>query len=328
MSAQSTSKTCLDQQESSTVIEISISAQYAVGWGAAVDAFDVTIVVGAGELIADDWVLAAAFEPELEGVFTAELVAVVVAAAMVLDAGVNEGVVAVQAVQIVTVSVVKKVETLVTMTSEVDPPLPWVVVVTGQLVTVVYITSVVMTSMVDVCTGTGLLWCVLIRCLLVAVDETSELAGVDDRAVVWAELGAEDVLELESALEVDETAEVWVVLETGEVLGLGVTLEVEGTADVTGELVAEEVWKFDDTLDFVLDTDVTMVECELQDWVLEAALEAMLECELETEELPVECALDDGTLDDDEVTGLLLDETLVFTLELDEEVALLLEELD
>lgn len=117
--------------------EMLTSAQYADEWGAAVDAFDVTIVVGAGELMAEDWVLAAALEPELEDVLTTELLAVAVAAARVLDAGVNEGVVAVHAVQIVTVSVVKKVETLVTMTSEGDPPLTWVVVVTGQLVTVV-----------------------------------------------------------------------------------------------------------------------------------------------------------------------------------------------
>ena len=52
----------------------------------------------------------AALEPELAGVVTAESVAVVVAAARVLVAGVNEGVVATHAVQIVTVSVVKKVE--------------------------------------------------------------------------------------------------------------------------------------------------------------------------------------------------------------------------
>lgn len=128
---------CLDQQDSSTMNEMLTSAQYADEWGAAVDAFDVTIVVGAGELMAEDWVLAAALEPELEDVLTTELVEVAVAAARVLDAGVNEGVVAVHAVQIVTVSVVKKVETLVTMTSEGDPPLTWVVVVTGQLVTVV-----------------------------------------------------------------------------------------------------------------------------------------------------------------------------------------------
>lgn len=82
-----------------------------------------TIVVGAGELTAEDWVLAAALEPELEGVLTAEPVAVVVAAAGVLDAGVNEGVVAVHLVQIVTVSVVRKVETLVTTSIEVLPPM-------------------------------------------------------------------------------------------------------------------------------------------------------------------------------------------------------------
>lgn len=72
-----------------------------------------------------------------EAVLTASLVAAAVAAAGVLEAGVNEGVVAVQASQMVTVSVVRKVETLVTTISDVLPPLPLVVVVTGQLVTVV-----------------------------------------------------------------------------------------------------------------------------------------------------------------------------------------------
>lgn len=73
--------------------------------------------------MAPDWVLAAAPEPELDGVLTAELVAVVVAAARVLDAGVNEGVVAVHLVHMVTVSVVRNVETLVTISTEVLPPL-------------------------------------------------------------------------------------------------------------------------------------------------------------------------------------------------------------
>ena len=89
------------------------------------------MVVGAGEL------MAAAPEPELEGVLTAEPVAVVVAAAMVLDAGAYEGVVAVHLVQMVTVSVVRKVETLVTISIEVFPCLVWVLLDTGQLVTVV-----------------------------------------------------------------------------------------------------------------------------------------------------------------------------------------------
>ena len=46
-----------------------------------------------------------------------------VGAAKVLDAGVNDGVVAVHLVQMVTVSVVRKVETLVTTSTEVFPPL-------------------------------------------------------------------------------------------------------------------------------------------------------------------------------------------------------------
>ena len=49
----------------------------------------------------------------------------------------NEGVVTEQSGQMVTVSVVKKVEYLVTTSIEVLPFLVWVVVVTGQLVTVV-----------------------------------------------------------------------------------------------------------------------------------------------------------------------------------------------
>ena len=68
-----------------------------------------SIVVGAGEVMAAVWVLAAALEPELEAVFTAVQVGVVLAATRVLD-GVNEGVVAVHLLQTVTVSVVKKVE--------------------------------------------------------------------------------------------------------------------------------------------------------------------------------------------------------------------------
>lgn len=54
----------------------------------------------------------------------------------------------------------------------------------------------------------------------------------------------------------------------------------------------------------------------------------MLECELETEELTVDCALDDGTLEDEVVTGWLLEEALVSTLELGDAVVLMVEELD
>ena len=80
---------------------------------------------------------AAAPEPELVGELTAESVGVLVAGAGVLDAGVKEGVVAVHFGQMVTVSVVRKVETLVMYSMEVWPCLVWVFVVTGQLVTVV-----------------------------------------------------------------------------------------------------------------------------------------------------------------------------------------------
>ena len=83
--------------------------------------------------------LAAAPEPELEAVLTAaaEVVPAAVAGAGVLEAGVNVGVVAVHWGQMVTVSVVRNVEMLVMISTEVLPCLVWVVVVTGQLVTVV-----------------------------------------------------------------------------------------------------------------------------------------------------------------------------------------------
>ena len=75
--------------------------------------------------------------PELVGELTAESVGVLVTGAGVLDAGVNDGVEAVHFGQIVTVSVVRKVETLVMYSMEVWPWWVWVFVVTGQLVTVV-----------------------------------------------------------------------------------------------------------------------------------------------------------------------------------------------
>ena len=87
-----------------------------------------------GELTAEYWSL----EPALAGVLTAASVAVGVAIAGVLEAGVKDGVVTVHWGQMVTVSVVKKVETLVMTSTDVLPPfLMWVVVVSGQLVTVV-----------------------------------------------------------------------------------------------------------------------------------------------------------------------------------------------
>lgn len=93
-----------------------------------------TIVVRSGEFTAEDWAL----EPALAGVLTAASVAVGVAATGVLEAGENEGVVTVHWGQMVTVSVVKKVETLVMTSTDVLPPfLVTVVVVSGQLVTVV-----------------------------------------------------------------------------------------------------------------------------------------------------------------------------------------------
>ena len=65
------------------------------------------------------------------------MLAVGVATVGVLEAGVNEGVEAVHRGQMVTMSVVKKVEYLVTTSTDVFPFLTWVVVDTGQLVTVV-----------------------------------------------------------------------------------------------------------------------------------------------------------------------------------------------
>lgn len=164
-----------------------------------------------------------------------------------------------------------------------------------------------MTSIVDVRTGTGGLLAVLIRCLLVAVDETSELAGtldVEDTSELWEELGGEDVWELGSALEVDDTVEIGVVLETEEVLELGVTEKVEPT-----ELEAEEVWMLDDTVDFVLESALEVddraevgVELETEEvlelgvteeeeevWKLDDAVDFVLE----TDVIVVECELED-----------------------------------
>ena len=70
------------------------------------------MVVGAGELTAE---LAAA--TELEPVLAAASVGVAGAGAGVLEAGVNTGVVAVQSGQMVMVSVVRNVDTLVTVTT-------------------------------------------------------------------------------------------------------------------------------------------------------------------------------------------------------------------
>lgn len=85
-----------------------------------------------GELTAD-----CALEPGTAVVVSAESVATAVAAAGVLATGVNEGVVAVHLGQMVTVSVVKKVEYSVITSIDVFPCLVWVVVDAGQLVIVV-----------------------------------------------------------------------------------------------------------------------------------------------------------------------------------------------
>ena len=64
--------------------------------------------------------------------------------------------------------------------------------------------------MVEVLTGTAVVGAVLIRCLLVMVDETSELEGtlnIEDTAEVCTEVEAEGFVELAGALEVSDTAE-------------------------------------------------------------------------------------------------------------------------
>ena len=114
-------------------------------------------------------------------------------------------------------------------------------------------TSVVTTSIVDICTG-GV---VLERCLRVRVEETSETEGaleLEGTGHVCDELGAKGVVEIEGALEVDDAAELWMLLETTDVFEVNVTL-VEGTADVVCELGAEEVWKLDDTVDCMLEDE-------------------------------------------------------------------------
>ena len=75
------------------------------------------------------------------------------------------------------------------------PPLVWVLVETGQLVTVVYTTSVVMTLLVETCGGAVVVLEDLLRCLRrVTVDEALELEGaldVEDTEDVGTELEAE-----------------------------------------------------------------------------------------------------------------------------------------
>lgn len=115
-------------------------------------------------------------------------------------------------------------------------------------------TSVVTTSIVDICTGgVG-----LERCLRVRVEETSEADGaleLEGTGHVWEELETEGVVEIEGALEVDDVAELWMLLETTDVFEVNVTLVVEGTVDVVCELGAEEVWEFDDTVDCMLEDE-------------------------------------------------------------------------
>ena len=117
-------------------------------------------------------------------------------------------------------------------------------------------TSVVMTSMVENCAAGAVFW----RCLLVLVEETSELGGVlsvEDTAEVWTELEAEiledtaevfeDTAEVWTEVEAEvfeNTAEVWTELEaevSEDTVEVWTELEVEDVVELEGALVTAEV---------------------------------------------------------------------------------------
>ena len=152
-------------------------------------------------------------------------------------------------------------------------------------------TSVVMTSMVDVRTGTVVVGFVLIRCLLVTVDETSELEGTveaeEDVTEVCTELEAEGFMEFDSALDVEDRAELWVVLDIESTLELDVTLEMEGTAEVVSELDIEEV------PELAAELMVEEVETTAEGLELEIKLDVLLVVKLDTDVIIVECELED-----------------------------------
>ena len=84
--------------------------------------------------------LAMCFKPAACGVLEAVVEMAVQACSVVVEAGVGGlkiGVVTAHFPQVVTVSVVRNVDVLVMVSTDVLPPLWWVVVETGQLVTVV-----------------------------------------------------------------------------------------------------------------------------------------------------------------------------------------------
>ena len=183
--------------------------------------------------------------------------------------------------------------------------------------------------MVDSCLGAVVVLLLMIRPFLVAVDEVAVLEGAldeEDTGIVRLEDEAEDVLELKGALlvtlETDDTLELDTMLEAEETLGLDTTLEVEGTAELEGELKADEVCELNDTTDAALEleleltlvlalvltteleTDETMLDGELDVWVLDwlletdvMELEGMLEAVLELDEIRVDCTVDDCTLE-------------------------------
>ena len=128
-------------------------------------------------------------------------------------------------------------------------------------------------------------------------------------------------------LEVEGTTEVLCELETETVWEPDVTLEVDSTVEAVGELEPEEIMEvadesmvdeveeskdeeleLDAALVVGLETDVMMVDCELEDWVLDRLLDCTLESAddfeletvlvgvLESEALTVECVLDDCVL--------------------------------
>ena len=89
-----------------------------------------------------------------------------------------------------------------TISMDLRPPLVWVLVDTGQLVTVVYTTSVVMTALVEMMWGAVVVAVDLIRRLLVMVDEEAELDGV----LLEVEDAAEVLIELDGVLDDEDTA--------------------------------------------------------------------------------------------------------------------------
>lgn len=154
-------------------------------------------------------------------------------------------------------------------------------------------TSVVMTSAVEVCR-------VLMRFFRVVVVVPAVLV-VDGAVVVGEEMGAEDVWELEGAVEVDDTVEVWIVL----VFKVEGALEVDDTAEVwtvleVGALVVDETTEVCAELWIVLETGEVL---ELAG-TLEVDEIAEVWAVLETEDV---LRLDDTVLRVDETAEVCVD---------------------